>query len=108
VHWTPADALNLNAASFAANQGWAVGPKGTIARFNSHISGRVGLEQLPRLVRLGFPAAFLPLRKLQKVRTHTNSRLIQRIAVHRKVDLAILQKQINHPALLQKVTVLAN
>jgi hypothetical protein len=31
------DALNLNAASFAGNQGWAVGPKGMIARFNSHM-----------------------------------------------------------------------
>jgi photosystem II stability/assembly factor-like uncharacterized protein len=36
VHWMHTDALNLNAASFAGNQGWAVGPKGMIARFNSH------------------------------------------------------------------------
>jgi photosystem II stability/assembly factor-like uncharacterized protein len=33
VHWTHTDTLNLNAASFAAAHGWAVGPKGTIARF---------------------------------------------------------------------------
>lgn len=37
VHWTHTDGLNLNAASFAANQAWAVGPKGTIARFNPHL-----------------------------------------------------------------------
>lgn len=37
VHWTHTDALNLNAASFAANQAWAVGSKGTIARFNPHL-----------------------------------------------------------------------
>ena len=37
VHWTHTDALNLNAASFAATHGWAVGPKGTIARFNPHL-----------------------------------------------------------------------
>lgn len=38
------------------------------------------MEQLPRFVRLGFPAAFFRLSKLQKFRTHTNSRLIQCIA----------------------------
>jgi photosystem II stability/assembly factor-like uncharacterized protein len=37
VHWTHTDALNLNAASFAATHGWAVGPNGTIARFNPHL-----------------------------------------------------------------------
>ena len=37
VHWTHTDALNLNAASFAATHGWAVGPKGTIARFHPHL-----------------------------------------------------------------------
>jgi photosystem II stability/assembly factor-like uncharacterized protein len=37
VHWTHTDALNLNAASFAANQAWSVGPNGTIARFNPHL-----------------------------------------------------------------------
>jgi photosystem II stability/assembly factor-like uncharacterized protein len=37
VHWTHTDALNLNAASFAATHGWAVGPKGTIAQFNPHL-----------------------------------------------------------------------
>ena len=37
VHWTPTDALNLNAASFDINRAWAVGPKGTIARFNPHM-----------------------------------------------------------------------
>jgi photosystem II stability/assembly factor-like uncharacterized protein len=37
VHWTHTDALDLNAASFTATHGWAVGPKGTIARFNPHL-----------------------------------------------------------------------
>ena len=37
VHWTHTDGLNLNAASFAATHGWAVGPKGTIARFNPRL-----------------------------------------------------------------------
>lgn len=37
VHWTHTDELTLNAATFAANQGWSVGPKGMIARFNPHL-----------------------------------------------------------------------
>lgn len=36
VHWKHTDHLNLNAASFAGTAGWAVGPKGTIARFKTH------------------------------------------------------------------------
>lgn len=37
VHWQHIDPLNLNAVSFAAGKGgWAVGPKGTIARFQPH------------------------------------------------------------------------
>ncbi|MGH9711460.1 MAG: WD40/YVTN/BNR-like repeat-containing protein [Candidatus Acidiferrales bacterium] len=36
VHWQHTDDLNLNAASFAGTEGWAVGPKGTIARFKTH------------------------------------------------------------------------
>jgi photosystem II stability/assembly factor-like uncharacterized protein len=32
VHWDPAESLNLNAVSFAGTEGWAVGPKGAIAR----------------------------------------------------------------------------
>lgn len=35
-HWKHTDPLNLNALSFAGNQGWAVGAKGTIARFKNH------------------------------------------------------------------------
>jgi photosystem II stability/assembly factor-like uncharacterized protein len=37
VHWTRMETLNLNAVSYAATQGWAVGPKGTIARFTPHL-----------------------------------------------------------------------
>jgi photosystem II stability/assembly factor-like uncharacterized protein len=36
MHWQHTDFLNLNAASFAGTAGWAVGPKGTIARFKTH------------------------------------------------------------------------
>jgi photosystem II stability/assembly factor-like uncharacterized protein len=36
VHWKRTDNLNLNAASFSGSEGWAVGPKGTIARFKTH------------------------------------------------------------------------
>jgi photosystem II stability/assembly factor-like uncharacterized protein len=36
MHWQHTDYLNLNAASFVGEQGWAVGPKGTIARFKTH------------------------------------------------------------------------
>jgi photosystem II stability/assembly factor-like uncharacterized protein len=36
VHWQRADPLSLNAVCFEASEGWGVGPKGTIARFNSH------------------------------------------------------------------------
>jgi hypothetical protein len=36
VHWTRTDPLNLNAVSFEGTAGWAVGPKGTIARFKTH------------------------------------------------------------------------
>ncbi len=36
VHWQRTDYLNLNAAGFAGTEGWAVGPSGTIARFNTH------------------------------------------------------------------------
>jgi photosystem II stability/assembly factor-like uncharacterized protein len=36
MHWQPTDHLNLNAASFDSQEGWAVGPKGTIARFKTH------------------------------------------------------------------------
>ena len=34
-HWIHTDSLNLNALSFDGRQGWAVGAKGTIARFNN-------------------------------------------------------------------------
>jgi photosystem II stability/assembly factor-like uncharacterized protein len=38
MHWQATDQLNLNAASFEGQVGWAVGPKGTIARFKNHFS----------------------------------------------------------------------
>jgi photosystem II stability/assembly factor-like uncharacterized protein len=34
IHWIHMDALNLNAASFAGTEAWAVGPKGSVARLN--------------------------------------------------------------------------
>jgi len=36
MHWQHTDYLNLNAVSFAGSDGWAVGPKGMIARFKTH------------------------------------------------------------------------
>jgi photosystem II stability/assembly factor-like uncharacterized protein len=36
MRWQHTDSLNLNSASFDGTQGWAVGPKGTIARFKTH------------------------------------------------------------------------
>lgn len=36
MHWQRTDNLNLNAANFVGQHGWAVGPKGTIARFTTH------------------------------------------------------------------------
>ncbi len=36
MHWQHTDLLNLNASSFDGQEGWAVGPKGTIARFKTH------------------------------------------------------------------------
>jgi photosystem II stability/assembly factor-like uncharacterized protein len=36
IHWTPIDAPNLNAVTFISGQGWAVGPKGTVAHFVDH------------------------------------------------------------------------
>jgi photosystem II stability/assembly factor-like uncharacterized protein len=38
MHWQHTDRLNLNAASFEGQHGWAVGPKGTIARFKTHFN----------------------------------------------------------------------
>lgn len=35
-HWQHTDSLNLNAISFEGQQGWAVGPKGLIARFKTY------------------------------------------------------------------------
>ncbi|HEV2115644.1 MAG TPA: YCF48-related protein [Terriglobales bacterium] len=35
-HWKHSDHLNLNAVSFEGTAGWAVGAKGTIARFKDH------------------------------------------------------------------------
>jgi photosystem II stability/assembly factor-like uncharacterized protein len=33
VHWVPIDGPNLNAVTFISGKGWAVGPKGLVARF---------------------------------------------------------------------------
>jgi photosystem II stability/assembly factor-like uncharacterized protein len=38
--WTPADTFNLNAVYMRGSEGWAVGPKGTIARFRAHAAPR--------------------------------------------------------------------
>jgi len=36
MHWQHTDNLKLNAVGFEGTDGWAVGPKGTIARFKTH------------------------------------------------------------------------
>lgn len=36
IHWEHSDKINLNAAAFDGSEGWAAGPKGTIARFKSN------------------------------------------------------------------------
>lgn len=36
VHWRPTDRLNLNALAFGGDDGWGVGPRGTVARFKTH------------------------------------------------------------------------
>jgi photosystem II stability/assembly factor-like uncharacterized protein len=41
VHWQHTDYLNLNALSFNGTHGWAVGAKGTVARFKSHYSHEI-------------------------------------------------------------------
>jgi len=51
IHWTHADHLNLNAVSFEGQQGWAVGPKGTIARFNTHFNYVIRMLMAPQLRR---------------------------------------------------------
>jgi hypothetical protein len=45
VHWHHTDRLNLNAVSFDGTQGWAVGPKGTIARFVNHYNYEIRYRQ---------------------------------------------------------------
>ena len=47
LHWQHTDALNLNAASFEGPDGWAVGPKGTIARFTAHSIGQADRRETP-------------------------------------------------------------
>jgi len=36
MDWQHTNSINLNAASLESSEGWAVGPKGTIARFKTH------------------------------------------------------------------------
>ncbi|MGA7137323.1 MAG: hypothetical protein WBZ14_06605 [Terriglobales bacterium] len=51
MHWQHTDPLNLNAASFDGQEGWAVGPKGTIARFKTHFLYQIK-NNAPTLVPL--------------------------------------------------------
>jgi len=51
MHWQHTDLLNLNAASFDGQEGWAVGPKGTIARFKTHFLYQIK-NNAPTLVPL--------------------------------------------------------
>jgi photosystem II stability/assembly factor-like uncharacterized protein len=36
LHWTHTDSINLNAVCYENGEGWAVGPKGTVAHFVDH------------------------------------------------------------------------
>ncbi|HKD72319.1 MAG TPA: hypothetical protein VKB61_09300, partial [Candidatus Acidoferrum sp.] len=51
LRWEPTDAVNLNAVGFAGGQVWAVGPKGSVARFLDHKQQRI--ENLGPLGFLG-------------------------------------------------------
>jgi len=54
IHWTHTDYLNLNAVSFEGQQGWAVGPKGTIARFTTHFNYVIRIQPPPQRRRSQF------------------------------------------------------
>lgn len=41
IHWKHTDRLNLNALAFEGQNGWGVGPKGTVARFKTHFQYQV-------------------------------------------------------------------
>jgi len=45
VHWLHTDRLNLNALGFEGQNGWAVGPKGSIARFTTHFQYQIRREK---------------------------------------------------------------
>jgi photosystem II stability/assembly factor-like uncharacterized protein len=47
-HWKHSDALDLNAVSFDGQAGWAVGARGTIARFKSHYQYQIRNRSGPR------------------------------------------------------------
>jgi photosystem II stability/assembly factor-like uncharacterized protein len=51
LRWEPTDVVNLNAVGFADGQVWAVGPKGSVARFLDHTQQRI--ENLGPLGFLG-------------------------------------------------------
>ena len=51
IHWRHTDRMNLNALSFAGTEGWAVGPKGTIARFKTHRFSEIGNPEPSELRR---------------------------------------------------------
>ncbi len=57
-HWQHTDSLNLNALSFEGQQGWAVGPKGVIARFKTHWEYEIR-NRLPTNAPAEAPAAML-------------------------------------------------
>jgi photosystem II stability/assembly factor-like uncharacterized protein len=64
VHWKHTDSVGLNALSFEGNEGWAVGPRGTIARFKSHFQYLIrtgGAAQPFGISPAGLPARFAHL-----------------------------------------------
>jgi photosystem II stability/assembly factor-like uncharacterized protein len=47
MRWQHTDRLNLNAIAFDGNQAWAVGPKGSVARFHCHYQYEVNNQSIP-------------------------------------------------------------
>jgi photosystem II stability/assembly factor-like uncharacterized protein len=58
IHWEHTDSISLNALSFSWNQGWAVGPHGTIAQFHDHTEYNI---QNPQSTFLDFAKLLTPI-----------------------------------------------
>ncbi|MGA9706585.1 MAG: YCF48-related protein [Candidatus Sulfotelmatobacter sp.] len=50
IHWRHTEKLNLNAVAFESTSGWGVGPKGAVARFETHFPYQIRREDGSRVV----------------------------------------------------------